>query len=129
MFTKKIKEFFRSQKGATTLILSFLILSVLMIVAVGSAITMVAQLNMASQSSDSVKAFYAADAGAERCFYQAIQAPAEACGSVSGNITGSFTLESGIAATYNTTRTTSNQIRSRGCFDSNRVCRELELNW
>jgi len=127
MFINFIKK--TRQRGAVMVIITLLVLSALFIASIGVAVIMLAQFKMASQSSESVRAYYAADSGAEKCFYQ-FKAGSGACGAVGGSTSGTFTFENGLAANYAATLISVNQIRSRGCFNSlNKVCRELELNW
>lgn len=58
------------QKGAISIILALIILSATLVISLGVAGLMIAQSKMAIQASKSIKAFYAADAGAEWCLYQ-----------------------------------------------------------
>jgi len=59
-----------SQKGVVSIVLAVLLLSILLVIGLGISALMLQQLKLSGQSSQSVIAFYAADAGAERCLYE-----------------------------------------------------------
>ncbi len=66
----KLKKIF-SQRGATTILLAFFVMSVLLMMALTAAGIMIYQIQMSKEAASSVPAFFAADAGAEKCLYQA----------------------------------------------------------
>jgi len=57
------------QKGAVSIVLAVLLLSILLVIGLGISALMLQQIKLSGQSGRSVIAFYAADAGAERCLY------------------------------------------------------------
>jgi len=58
------------QKGAISIVLAVLLLSILLVIGLGVSALMLQQIKLSGQSSQSVVAFYAADAGAERCLWE-----------------------------------------------------------
>jgi len=128
-----------SQKGAVSIILAVLLLSVLSVISLGISILMIQQIKMSGQAGRSVVAFYTAEAGVERCLYQTRCVGAEtptaeciaetgpgldqACASINGGI--SDILDSG--ATYQATRESDTSITSTGQFRGTN--RKIELNW
>ena len=70
---------FISQKGAVSIILAILLLSVLLIIGLGISILMIQQIKMSGQAGRSVVAYYAAEAGAERCLYEVRKNGAVSC--------------------------------------------------
>lgn len=58
------------QKAAITIFLTILILSIILIVSLGAAFLMLGQIKMSQMAEESVRAFYAADAGAEQALYK-----------------------------------------------------------
>ena len=67
------------QQGAISIFLSVLLLSVILLIALGVSSLMIAQLKMSGQVGYSVVAFYAAEAGAERCLYEVRKSGAGSC--------------------------------------------------
>ncbi len=57
-------------KGAVSILLGVLLLGVLLSIGLAMSFLMVRQMKMSRQIGQSVIAFYAADAGAERCLYE-----------------------------------------------------------
>ena len=57
-------------KGAVSVIIAVSILSIMFTIGVGVSTLIIQQFRASSQMGDSVIAFYAAEAGAERCLYQ-----------------------------------------------------------
>lgn len=109
-----------NQKGATAILLAVLILSILLIIGLGVSALMIGQIKMSAQAGQSVQAFYAADAGAERCLYEVRKKGSNSCpsGTLDNNaaysVTVSISEESG-------------QISSIGRFAQ--TSRKIELNW
>jgi len=110
------------QKGAVAILLSVLVLAAVLVMGLTIARVVVSQITMTNQASQSVRAFYAADAGAELCLYQArrLQDP---CGTEGGSISGSLTN----GATYTAQRFSGTAIRSTGFFKLTN--RKVELTW
>lgn len=111
-----------NQRGATTILLAFLVMSILLMTALTAAGIMIYQIQMSKEIANSVPAFYAADAGAEKCLYQTRFETGE-CAVVGGQL--SATLDNG--AEYSVRRSTDNQIISWGIFGTTK--RQVELNW
>ena len=127
------------QKGAVSIILAVLLLSISLVIGLGISILMIQQIKMSGQAGRSVVAFYAAEAGAERCLYQTRCVEAETptaeciaetgpgldqgCASIGGGTSG--ILDSG--ATYQATRESDTSITSTG--QSRETNRKIELNW
>jgi len=59
-----------TQKGSIAIILSVLLLSVVLVISIGISTLMINQIKFSSQIGHSVVAFYAAEAGAERCYFE-----------------------------------------------------------
>ena len=57
----------RAEQGATAILLSVLKIGVLLVIGLGVSVLMANQVKMSTDAGQSVLAFYAADAGAERC--------------------------------------------------------------
>ncbi len=64
------KKYFFSQQGDVPLLVTFLILANLLIIGLGLAAVNFLEIRMSEDEGQSVKAFYAADAGVEWCIYQ-----------------------------------------------------------
>ncbi|MFH0906652.1 MAG: hypothetical protein V1829_00110 [bacterium] len=129
-----------SQKGAISILLSILLLSVLLTISLGVSFLLSQQMKMSGQTGQSVIAFYAADAGAEKCLYQTrcvlASSPTaecitatggglnEGCASVGGLIP--YTYLSSVAR-YKAERSSANSIISIGEFGD--TSRKVELTW
>jgi len=116
-----------SQKGATSVIIATLLLSVLLVIGLGVAILMLQQIRMSGQVGQSVVAFYAADAGAEKCIYQIRKETTTGCddtGQISETI-GSGTYQASYTANY--IRNGLDTITSIGQFLVTN--RKVELTW
>lgn len=57
-------------KGAAAILLIILISSVLLLIVLATSVIIIAELKASRNIGDSIVAFYAADAGAERCLYE-----------------------------------------------------------
>lgn len=110
-----------SKKGAVTILLSVLLLSILLVIGLGISGLMLYQIKMSGQVGESVVAFYAADSGAERCLYDVRQLSASSC-PYSG-----VSLDFDSQATYTTNYNGTNQITSIGQFRG--AGRKVELSW
>ena len=107
------------QKGAVSIVLATLLLSILLVIGLGISALMLQQIKLSGQSSQSVIAFYAADAGAEWCLYE-VRKGSDACPS------GDVFLD--IPSTkYTVVYNGTNLIESIGSYK--RVVRKLELGW
>lgn len=125
----RVKKFFsrglflaREQRGATAILLSILIMSVLLVIVLGTSALMLNQIKTMRDTIYSVEAFYAADAGAEICLYQTRKETGN-CQSAGGSI--SDTLDNG--ATYTADRTTDTSIEAVGNYAI--TTRKVELSW
>lgn len=112
------------EKGAISIILAVLLMSQLLVIGIGMSILIVQQIKMSSQTGLSVIAFYAADAGAEKCLYQARKVTGSGCGLPGG---GSITDEVIGQATYTAVFNGSDTITSIGQLKG--ISRKLELTW
>lgn len=112
--------FINHQKGATAILLAVLILSMLLIIGLGVSALIISQIKMSTQAGQSVAAFYAAEAGAERCLYEVRKKGANSCpsGTLDNNATYSVTAQ---------ITGDSGQISSIGRFGQ--TSRKIELNW
>ncbi len=78
MFKKLIKKIVQ-QKGAVSVILALLVLSVLLVIALGVSAVSLNQLRIFAQMGQSVSAYYAAEAGVEKCLYDVWQQGQATC--------------------------------------------------
>lgn len=102
------------------------LLSMLLVIGLGISILMLQQMKLSKQTGQSVVAFYAADAGAEKCLYQARNETGGGCGSAGGGvISEEINPELGISyiAEYDGSAT----VKSIGRFMG--VSRGLQLSW
>ena len=106
-----------SQQGAISILLAVLLLAELSIIGLGISLLAIQQLKLSGQVGQSVVAYYAAEAGAERCLYEARK------GTGSCPAIGSLDNGASYATTYNGTDT----ITSIGQFKSTN--RKVELTW
>ena len=127
MLNEKIKnkwECSNLQKGATTILLAFFIMSILLIISLTAAGIMIFDIKMSAEIANSMSAFYAADAAAEKCLYQArILSDGTGCNPDPGST--SVSLYGGTVVPVATR--TDGTIRSTGQFQGTQ--REVELNW
>jgi hypothetical protein len=106
------------QKGAVSILLAVLILSMISVISIGISVLIIQQIKMSGQSGQSVVAFYAADAGAEKCLYQVRKNGAANC-------SYNDTLSNG--AEYITNYNGTDTITSIGQFMD--ASRKVELSW
>ena len=107
-----------SQQGAISILLAVLLLAELSVIGLGIATLTVGQIKMSGQVGQSVIAYYAAEAGAERCLYDVRKEGAVSCPYTDvplGN------------AKYSTSYNGSDTITSIGQFESTN--RKVELTW
>jgi hypothetical protein len=114
---------FGLQGGATTIIMAFFVMSIILMAALTAATVMTYQIKMSLEIANSIPAFYAADAGAEKCLYQIRKlSDNQECNRNNGSISG--VLDNG--AGYSVDR--SNKIvNSSGTFSNTK--RQVELSW
>ncbi len=114
----------KSQAGAVSILMTVLILGNLLIVASGISALLLAQVKMSDDASESVPAFYAADAGAERCLFEIRKGPGNCSLPETALDNQARYLASGSASGDN------GQIVSTGYFNATKkTSRRVELNW
>ncbi|MEK7161034.1 MAG: LamG domain-containing protein, partial [Patescibacteria group bacterium] len=118
---KKTKQ---AQRGATSILLTIFILSMMLLIAMTAANVMIYQIRMSREISDSVVAFMAADAAAEQCLYRAREVRADPC----HNNGTSISVSLGNGATAEATRVTSNSVEATGNFNATRRKVKIEGN-
>jgi len=116
-----------NQRGATTIFLSFFVMNILLMMALTAASIMIYQLQMSKEVSNSVPAFYAADAITEECLYQVRRLEPNSgndCTTV-GATAIQAVLDNG--ASGEASLTAINQIKTFGVFGGTQ--RNIELVW
>jgi len=109
------------QQGAISILLAVLLLAELSVISLGIATLTIKQIRMSGQVGQSVVAYYAAEAGAERCLYDIRKSGAVSCPYT--DVSLSFDSN----AKYSTSYNGSDTITSIGQFkDTNR---KVELSW
>lgn len=111
-----------SQKGAVSILLAILLLSVLLIIGSGIAVLIIQQIKMSGQMGRSVVAYYAAESGAERCLYELRQNGATSCPFT--DVPLSFNTNAKYTVIYNDGI---DKIESIGQFMG--VSRKVEVSW
>lgn len=112
-----------AERGATTLIITFFVLTTILMIALTAASVMVFEIRMAKEIGDSIPAFYASDAAAEKCLYQARRLDDDLeCNRTVGAT--SVTLDNGASATAERQNA---RINASGTFAQTR--RSVELDW
>ncbi len=116
---KKISNF-NKQKGAVTIILSLLVLSVLLVIGLSVSLISLQRIKMAAQMGQSVTAYYAAESGMERCLYQIWQQGDSSCSHQNSlsEVDASYTVAGSLS---------SGKIESRGLYQI--TSRKIEVNW
>jgi len=112
------------QQGAISILFAILLLAELSVIGLGIATLTIKQLRMSGQVGQSVVAYYAAEAGAEKCLYQVRKSTGEGCdntGQISETV-GSGSYQASYTATYS-----SDTVTSIGQFVSTN--RKVELTW
>ncbi|MEA2113136.1 MAG: hypothetical protein U9P63_00550, partial [Patescibacteria group bacterium] len=79
MKNKSRKKNILLQRGAVSIILAVMIMSMIMVITMSMSVLMIRQIKMSGQSGYSAVAFYAADAGVERCLYDIWQGGETSC--------------------------------------------------
>jgi Na+/H+ antiporter NhaC len=113
-----------NQDGQTAIILAILVLAVLLTIGLGLSALALNQIKTMRAVGFSVEAFYAADAGAEKCLYQVRQSIASECGAAGGG-TASMTLSNG--SSFIATKAATPLINSLGQYQT--ASRKIELSW
>lgn len=118
-----------SNKGQAAILLTILITSVILLIILATSVIVIAEIKLSRNIGDSVIAFYAADAGAERCLYGINKNPDDsACGEVHGDgqlFTG--TLDNG--AKYILDYKTADSFTSTGEAPISLIRRKVELTF
>lgn len=109
------------QKGAVSIIFAILLLNMLLVIGLGISVLMLQQIRMSGQIGQTVVAFYAADAGAERCLYEVRKNLAGSCPFIDQTL--DFSAQARYTTDYNGTDT----ITSIGRFG--KASRKIELSW
>jgi len=112
-----------NQKGATTILIAFFVMNVILMIAFSAAGVMIYEIKMSQTIADSVPAFYAADAGAEKCLFEARRLEDGAgCNTIGGE--AAIILDNGGTATA---ARSANQIESNGTYADTK--RSVEITW
>jgi hypothetical protein len=122
---KRFLNFFRwsirRERGSVAILLTFFILIIILLVALATGNIMALEIKMSRDIGNSIPAFFAADAGIERCLYEVRKNSADVCGS-----SLNFTLTN--AATYVVNKNSGqNLIESVGTFIQTK--RKIEASW
>jgi len=112
----------KSQSGVAVLFV-VLILSVVLVIGLGVSSIMINQIKMSADVAKSMQAFYAADAGAEECLYQA-QEGSGPCAAVNGIIPETV-LDNN--ASYTAKREAEKSISTGG--KAGTTFRKIEVSW
>jgi Tfp pilus assembly protein PilX len=121
MFGLKLKN---SEKGAASILLAILILGVLFIIGSGVSVLIMKQMKMSTDIGHSTRAFYAAEAGAEKCLFQVRQSTGNGCDSASAQVSGTLDNSSSYDSQYDSSN---DEIISTGNYlDTNR---RVRLTW
>lgn len=113
----------QTSKGATAILLTVLILSGILIIGLAVASLMMAEIKMAGQVGQSVPAYYAADAGAERGLYEVLNKTGPIYNNGQGQNLVSVTLDNG--ASYEVIWDGGAKLTSLGKYQQTR--RKIEI--
>ena len=69
-YLNKIKNFFQKENGDVSILITVLVLSTVIVIVFGVSYIVVNLLKSSAELEGSLQAFYAADAGAEKCLLQ-----------------------------------------------------------
>lgn len=117
------KNKINNQKGATAILLAVLVLGTLIIVGMTISTILLRQIGAVAEAGQSVKAFYAADSGAELCLYQA-RKDLSPCNSPGGTIPKTYLT---FGASYTAKRVDGTTIEATGFLG--KTSRRVELTW
>ncbi|PIY74402.1 MAG: hypothetical protein COY10_00865 [Candidatus Portnoybacteria bacterium CG_4_10_14_0_2_um_filter_43_36] len=112
------------QKGAVTILLTVMVLNVLLVIGLGVSVLIFQQIKSSVQSGESVVAFYAADAGAERCLYEIRQNDAVSCPYT--DISLDFDSRAKYTTVYDYAVSSTTMVSAGQYLGTNR---KVELNW
>ncbi len=112
-----------SQRGAISILLAALLLIQLLVIGLGIAFLIIRQIQMSGQAGLSVVAYYAAEAGAEKCLYQVRKETGGGC-DIAGGGTITETLD---GTTYTAEYNGVDGITSIGQYRG--ASRKVELSW
>jgi len=116
------------QQGAISIFLAVLLLSELLIIGLGISFLSIQQLKMSGQVGQSVVSYYAAEAGAEKCYYQVRNLTGQGCddtGQISENV-GSGDYQASYQAEFSGTHEAGTVV-SIGQFGE--TSRKVDLTW
>ncbi|OGZ40684.1 MAG: hypothetical protein A3B04_00590 [Candidatus Portnoybacteria bacterium RIFCSPLOWO2_02_FULL_39_11] len=119
----------KTDQGATTILLAFLVLSVLLMTALTASTIMMYQVQMSRETANSIQAFYTADAMAEECLYQ-VRTMADDSGDncTRNNKPIQLLLNlGGYNANGTAWRENNNALKAEGVFQATQ--RQMELSW
>lgn len=120
-FSYKKISIFKKQRGAVSVILSLLILSILLVIGLSISVISLQHLRISAQLGQSVTAYYAAESGIERCLYRIWQQGHSGCSYQNVRL-------SEVDASYTVNGTLSDKkIESRGRYQI--TSRKIEVNW
>ncbi|MBU1102098.1 hypothetical protein KJ853_00375 [Patescibacteria group bacterium] len=102
--------------------MSFFVMMIIFLIALVVASIMLFEIKMSRGIANSIPAFYAADAGAEQCLYEA-RKTSGGCANVGGTV--NYSLSNGAAVSA--TRITNQQIQSSGIFSQTK--RKIQVDW
>ena len=119
----------KTESGATTILLSLLVMSVLVMTALTASTIMIYQIQMSRETANSIPAFYAADAMAEECLYQVRTMPDNSGDNCTRNNKPIQLLLNlgGYSATGIAWRENNNTLKAEGVFQATQ--RQMKLSW
>lgn len=106
------------------MVMTVMILNMLLVIGLGIGVLIFQQVKSSAQSGESVVAFYAAEAGAERCLYEIRQNSARTCPYT--NVSLAFDSRARYTTAYDYA-VSSTTMTSTGNFLN--VSRKVELSW
>ena len=113
-------------QGAVSIILAISLLSMLLAIGMGISALMFQQMKLSKQTGQSVVAFYAADAGAEKCLYQVREQIGIGCDVPGGGII-SEEINSELGISYKAEYDGLVTVKAIGQFMA--TSRGLQLSW
>jgi len=113
------------KEGAVSVVIAALLISMLLVISLGVSVLIFQQLKLSGQVGRSVTAFYAAEAGAEKCLYQVWQELDTGCDGTGGLI--DETLDAGLNTSFKAYYVGGDTVISTGRYGD--TIRTLELTW
>jgi len=110
------------QKGQVALLMSFFIMTIILLVALTVANLMAAEIQMSRGVANSVPAYFAADAGIERCLYEMYKPTGTYCANNSTDY--SYPLDNTASASVSRKN---NNVGADGVFAGTH--RKVNLSW